>query len=215
MLKGLNHPNVIKLYDMAVKFKQTSRQDQFEIAKDGKRKVDAFYMVFPYLDHDLTGLLDSKDIQLTHAQIKCYAKQLFEGLAHLHKCQILHRDMKGANLLISNSGRLKIADLGLARPLEERRDRYTGGVVTRWYRPPELLLGCLHYGPSIDLWGAGCILAEMYLRKPLLAGETDIGQLELITKLCGTLNAETMGSIAQHCPDLQDITSSRTTSSYS
>lgn len=191
---------------MAVKFKPgKDRASQAELGTHPDRQVDAFYMVFPYLDHDLTGLLDAPDVSFTPAQIKCYARQLFEGLAFLHRCHVLHRDMKGANILISNKGLLKIADFGLARPLEERRDRYTGGVVTRWYRPPELLLGCLNYGPPVDLWGAGCILAEMYLRKPLLAGESDIQQLELIVKLCGTLEPGSMGSVELQCPDIERV----------
>lgn len=85
------------------------------------------------------------------------------------KNHILHRDMKAANLLISNDGRLRIADFGLARSFDEltangiplpgnRKDRerkYTNCVVTRWYRPPELLMGSRHYGGEVDIWGIG------------------------------------------------------------
>ena len=77
----------------------------------------------------------------------------------------MHRDLKGANLLVNNKGELKITDFGLARPIEENRIKYTPGVVTRWYRPPELLFGSDIYNESIDIWGAGCIIAEMYLRQ--------------------------------------------------
>ena len=77
---------------------------------------------------------------------------------------ILHRDMKAANLLISNSGSLKIADFGLARAFDPtittqvgRDRRYTNCVVTRWYRPPELLLGARQYGGEIDIWGIGSV----------------------------------------------------------
>lgn len=45
---------------------------------------------------------------------------------------------------------------------------YTNRVVTLWYRPPELLLGERHYGPQIDMWGAGCIMAELWTRTPIL-----------------------------------------------
>lgn len=124
------------------------------------------YMVTPYMDHDLSGLLDNPSVQFKEAQIKCYMLQLLQGLRYLHDNRILHRDMKAANLLINNKGILQIADFGLARHYDGatpqagkamgdgRRD-YTGLVVTRWYRPPELLLQLRQYTTAIDVWGVG------------------------------------------------------------
>ena len=73
--------------------------------------------------------------------------------------------MKAANLLISNDGCLKIADFGLARAYDPNiindalsgpaKRKYTNVVVTRWYRPPELLLGARRYGGEVDMWGVG------------------------------------------------------------
>ncbi len=159
------------------------------------------YMVFPYMDHDLTGLLECPDITFTIPQVKLYMKQLLAGLKYLHYVRILHRDIKGANLLINNSGELKITDFGLARPIEEQRVHYTPGVVTRWYRPPELLFGATKYSTAVDLWGAGCILGEMLTKKPLLPGESDLHQLDLISRLCGTPTEETMPG----CSELPDF----------
>ena len=117
--------------------------------------------------------------------------------------KILHRDMKAANLLINNHGILKIADFGLARTYEEPAPRrgkpaqpakrdYTNCVVTRWYRPPEILLGETRYGPSVDMWGVGCVFAEMMRTKPLIEGRSDLDQLHQIFKLCGSPTPETM-----------------------
>lgn len=116
----------------------------------------------------------------------------------------MHRDMKGANLLVNNRGEMKITDFGLARPLEENRSKYTPGVVTRWYRPPELLLGSTHYNQAIDMWGAGCILAEMYLHKPLFGAESDLEQLDMVTRVCGALNEETMPGVSTF-PDFDKV----------
>jgi serine/threonine-protein kinase BUR1 len=135
--------------------------------KSGKKRA-TLYMVMPYMDHDLSGMLTNPDIRFTEGQIKCYMLQLLEGLRYLHDSHILHRDMKAANLLISNRGLLQIADFGLARHYDGQPPQsghgngdavreYTSLVVTRWYRPPELLLTLRRYTPAIDLWGVGWV----------------------------------------------------------
>ncbi|SPO24164.1 related to cyclin dependent kinase C [Ustilago trichophora] len=188
LLKKLKHPSIVPVIDMAYR-------------PSGERgKLGDVYMVEPYMDHDLNGMLENPSIRLENSQIKLYMKQLLEGTLYLHKNRILHRDMKAANLLINNKGQLQIADFGLARPYRDPGQswtgkgwtggthRYTNMVVTRWYRPPELLAGEKKYGPPIDMWGIGCILAEMVMGKPLFKGTSEINQLELIAQLCGSPN---------------------------
>lgn len=155
LLKMLSHINVIRLEEMVVD----------RTAATGKKRA-TLYMVTPYMAHDLSGLLDNRDVHLQPQHIKCYMLQLLRGLKYLHNSHILHRDMKAANLLISNGGILKIADFGLARHYTdnvpkpghgggEANREYTTLVVTRWYRPPELLLHLKRYTTAIDMWGAG------------------------------------------------------------
>ncbi|CDW96940.1 hypothetical protein [Sporisorium scitamineum] len=188
LLKKLKHPSIVPVIDMAFR-------------PSGERgKLGDVYMVEPYMDHDLNGMLENPSIRLEISQIKLYMKQLLEGTLYLHKNHILHRDMKAANLLINNNGQLQIADFGLARPYRDPGQswtgkgwiggthRYTNMVVTRWYRPPELLAGEKKYGPPIDMWGIGCILAEMITGRPLFKGTSELNQLELIAKLCGSPN---------------------------
>ena len=167
------------------------------------RKKAIMYMVTPYMDHDLSGLLENPNVHFTEPQIKCYMLQLLEGLRYLHDNQILHRDMKAANLLISNRGILQIADFGLARHYDEpvpiagrgngeAKREYTTLVVTRWYRPPELLLQLRRYTPAIDIWGVGCVFGEMFTGKPILAGTTDLHQAQLIFNLVGSPTEQNM-----------------------
>ncbi|KAI5803243.1 serine/threonine-protein kinase bur1 [Geopyxis carbonaria] len=193
ILKLLCHQNIIQLIEMAVE-----RKKERVIAPRG-----IMYMITPYMEHDLAGLLENKDVEFSDALVKCYLLQLLEGTKYLHENHILHRDMKAANLLIDNRGVLRIADFGLARIFDEpipisgqggghaKRD-YTNCVVTRWYRPPELLLGEKRYTSAIDLWGVGCVFAEMYRRKPILQGNHDIDQMMKIFQLCGSPTQKTM-----------------------
>jgi len=186
ILKELDHDNVVKLKEIV-----TSK------ATDYNRGKGSIYMVFEYMDHDLTGLMDSGLKWFSQAQIKCYMKQLLEGLHYCHKNNVLHRDIKGSNLLINNKGQLKLADFGLARPFNEQASNYTNRVITLWYRPPELLLGAVNYGPAIDMWSVGCILAELLAKKPIFPGRSEIDQLELTYKLCGTPNEENWPNAAK------------------
>ncbi|CAL4956661.1 unnamed protein product [Urochloa decumbens] len=174
ILRRLDHPNVIKLEGLV-----TSRMSC------------SLYLVFEYMEHDLAGLAASPDVKFTLPQIKCYMQQLLSGLEHCHDNNVLHRDIKGSNLLLDNNGILKIADFGLATFFDPRHKRpMTSRVVTLWYRPPELLLGATDYGVGIDLWSAGCILAELLYGKPIMPGRTEVEQLHKIFKLCGSPSEE-------------------------
>jgi len=182
ILKQLNHPNIIPLLEIAVR-----RGNRV------KRERGSLYMVFPYMDHDLAGLIENKNVDFSEPQIKCYMKQLFEGTLYLHSNNIMHRDIKCANILVNNQGQLQIGDFGLARSFDpdDKNKEYTNMVVTRWYRPPELLLGETRYTCAIDMWGLGCIFGEILQRVPILRGESEIDQLEKIWDLCGTPTEET------------------------
>lgn len=119
------------------------------------------------------------------AQVKCYMHQLLSGLEHCHNRHVLHRDIKGSNLLIDNGGVLKIADFGLASFYDpNNRQPMTSRVVTLWYRPPELLLGATDYGVGVDLWSAGCILAELLAGKPIMPGRTEVRLNVYIYTVC-------------------------------
>jgi cyclin-dependent kinase 9 len=150
-----------------------------------------FYLVFEFCEHDLAGLISNSNVKFTLPDVKKVMQQLLEGLYFIHSNKILHRDMKAANILITKEGVLKLADFGLARAISvSKQNRYTNRVVTLWYRPPELLLGERNYGPPVDLWGAGCIMAEMWTRSPIMQGTSEQHQLTLISQLCGSITPD-------------------------
>ena len=157
ILQLLNHENIVNLIEIC----------RCRSAQLNKHSA-SFYLVFDFCEHDLAGLLSNRKVEFTLGEIKSVMKQMFNGLYYIHANKIIHRDMKAANVLITKKGILKLADFGLARAFSLERNgkpnRYTNRVVTLWYRPPELLLGERNYGPSVDLWGAGCIMAEMWTR---------------------------------------------------
>ncbi|KAH7440953.1 hypothetical protein KP509_03G017600 [Ceratopteris richardii] len=174
VLRQLDHPNVIKLEGLVT-----------------SRLSCSLYLVFEYMEHDLAGLAACPGIVFTEPQIKCYMRQLLCGLEHCHTRGVLHRDIKGSNLLIDNNGILKIADFGLATFFHpDQNQPLTSRVVTLWYRPPELLLGASEYGVGVDLWSAGCILAELFAGKPIMPARTEVEQLHKIFKLCGSPTEE-------------------------
>ncbi|KAK8568816.1 hypothetical protein V6N13_106699 [Hibiscus sabdariffa] len=174
ILRKLDHPNVMKLECIV-----TSRMSS------------SLYLVFEYMEHDLAGLSSTHGITLTEPQIKCYMQQLFRGIEHCHSRGVLHRDLKGSNLLIGDNGILKIADFGLGTTFQVgQKQPLTSRVVTLWYRAPELLLGETEYGVAIDLWSAGCILAELFVGKPIMPGRTEVEQMHKIFKLCGSPSEE-------------------------
>ncbi|KAG6860378.1 hypothetical protein C0995_011985 [Termitomyces sp. Mi166 len=172
LLQSLQHSNVVRLYEMMV-------------------STGSVYMVFEYMDHDLTGVLSQTQFTFTSAHLKSLCHQMLAGLAYLHHKGVIHRDIKGSNILVNNRGELKLGDFGLARFYQKRRRAdYTNRVITLWYRPPELLFGATVYGPEVDMWSAGCIMLELFTKKPVFQGNDEIHQLDVIYKIFGTPTPE-------------------------
>jgi len=134
---------------------------------------------------------------LDPATIKSFMYQLLKGIAFCHEARVLHRDLKPQNLLINNRGQLKLADFGLARAFGIPVNTFSNEVVTLWYRAPDVLLGSRTYNTSIDIWSAGCIMAEMYTGRPLFPGTTNEDQVQKIFRLMGTPSERSWPGISQ------------------
>jgi len=167
LLQELKHNNIIELVDVF-------------------GHVSSVSIVMDFMDTDLEVIIKDPSLVLTPANIKSYTLQTLLGLEYLHHHWILHRDLKPNNLLVDAAGCLKLGDFGLAKCFGSPNRQMTHVVVTRWYRSPELLFGAKSYGVGVDIWAVGCILAELLLRVPFLAGDSDLDQLSKIFQALGT-----------------------------
>lgn len=179
-MKELKHDNIVTLHDV--------------IHTENK-----LMLVFEYMDKDLKKYMDARGDrgQLDQATIKRFMQDLLRGTAFCHENRVLHRDLKPQNLLINTKGQLKLADFGLARAFGIPVNTFSNEVVTLWYRAPDVLLGSRTYNTSIDIWSAGCIMAEMYTGRPLFPGTTNEDQLQKIFRLMGTPSERTWPGISQ------------------
>lgn len=158
----LRHTNVVRLVETILEDK-------------------CIFMVFEYAEHDLLQIIHHHTTQppgprrpIPATVVKSLLFQLLNGCHYLHSSWVLHRDLKPANIMVTDGGRVKIGDLGLARRMDKPLASLYGGdkvVVTIWYRAPELILGSYHYTPAIDLWAIGCIFAELLSLRPIFKGE--------------------------------------------
>lgn len=180
-IKDLQHDNIVTLFDI--------------IYSNSK-----LYMVFEYIDQDLKNLIDmleSVEMILPQEYVKSFMWQLLSALSYCHLRRIVHRDLKPQNILVSDSGIVKIADFGLARNFSFPSRNYTHEVVTLWYRPPEILLGSQRYSTSLDMWSLGCIFSEIASTKPLFPGECEISQLFKIFEIVGTPNQRSWPGVVE------------------
>ena len=149
------------------------------------------------MEHDLSGLFESK-LKFQIPAIKCILFQILSGINYLHDNNIIHRDIKSANILLNNKGEIKIGDFGLGRIMSPHpTKRYTTRVVTLWYRAPELLLGDTEYGTAIDMWSIGCVFSELLTGVPPFKAKKEVGLVEKIFEKCGTPNETTWPGVTE------------------
>ncbi|OJD15345.1 CMGC/MAPK/P38 protein kinase [Emergomyces pasteurianus Ep9510] len=130
------------------------------------------------------------------------------GLKYLHSAKIVHCDLKPYSILITRGCDLQITGLDHSRIHGERvMMDYAYGNTDQCYQAPEIMLGAQAYQPAIDMWAAGCILAEMINGAPLFSEERCTNQLYAIIRLLGYVPGDLMdglssGDIVRHLKSL-------------
>ena len=177
ILLGLEHAHIVKLEEMLW---------------DG----GDMYLVLELCHCDLHGhmqnLLLAGEKSMAKGQAHLYMGQMLSAMAYCHERRVLHRDIKPSNLLLDETlTRVKVCDFGLSRQFSSKDSSpHTGGVVTLWYRAPEVMLGCRVYGSAVDMWSLGCVWAEMLQLSPLFPSDTEVECLLKVFQLLGTPDEE-------------------------
>ncbi|PVI03800.1 serine/threonine-protein kinase crk1 [Periconia macrospinosa] len=162
------HPNIVRLHAVF-----TSKDQNLNLVLEHLPKGD------------LEKLWRDSSISYTREDIKAWSAMICQAVWFCHENYVLHRDIKSNNVLIAADNTLRLADFGLARSFSEPGRPMTCNVITRFYRPPELLLGATHYGGCVDVWSTACVMAELAARAFFLVSETDIQHLSVIAELFG------------------------------
>uniref|UniRef100_A0A4W5LKS5 mitogen-activated protein kinase n=1 Tax=Hucho hucho TaxID=62062 RepID=A0A4W5LKS5_9TELE len=161
--RRLQHENVVRVHEVLGPYGHPLPRDPAQLS--------ALYIVQECMETDLAQLLEQGPLPGGHTILLFY--QLLRGLKFIHSANVLHRDLKPANVFLNTDQLLlKIGDFGLARivdPHYSHKGYLSEGLVTKWYRSPRLLLSPNNYTKAIDMWAAGCILAEMLTGRMLFA----------------------------------------------
>lgn len=143
------------------------------------------YLAFECMETDVHAVIRANILLDIHHRYIFW--QLLCALKYIHSAGIIHRDLKPSNMLINSDASIKVCDFGLSRAYNETESnvQLTDYIATRWYRAPEILFGSNNYGFGIDMWAAGCILAELVSGRPLFPGASTMDQLERIISITG------------------------------
>uniref|UniRef100_A0A3Q3QYQ4 Mitogen-activated protein kinase 4 n=1 Tax=Monopterus albus TaxID=43700 RepID=A0A3Q3QYQ4_MONAL len=192
--RQLHHENVVQVHEVLAPYGRPLPRDPTQLS--------ALYIVQECMETDLARLLEQGPLPSGHATLLFY--QLLRGLKFIHSANVLHRDLKPANIFINTDQLLlKIGDFGLARivdPHYSHKGYLSEGLVTKWYCSPRLLLSPNNYTKAIDMWAAGCILAEMLTGRMLFAGAHELEQMQLILDTVPVLREEDRQDLLQVMP---------------
>ena len=184
IMQKLNHPNIVKL----LAFYYTK-------ANIPKAKSDDVFLncIMDYVPETLSVLISKNKhngTKFPSSLLKVYSYQMLKSIGYLHSIGICHSDIKPQNILIDLSDyTLKLCDFGCAKQLVKTEENIAY-ICSRYYRPPELVLGATFYTCQVDVWSIGCVIAELVLNRAIFPGKSAKEQMYEIIKILGTPTKE-------------------------
>lgn len=180
IMRLLDHPNVVSLKHC---FHSATDKDEVYLNLVMEYVPETVYRIAKHYNR--------MNQRMPSIFVKLYAYQIFRALAYIHGAiGVCHRDIKPQNLLVNpHTHQLKLCDFGSAKILV-KGEANIAYICSRYYRAPELIFGAVEYTTAIDIWSAGCVLAELMLGQPIFPGESGVDQLVEIIKVLGTPTRE-------------------------
>lgn len=185
IMKELHHINIIKLVGYYY--------------SPGKKQDDVFLnCVMEYMPSTLSDVLlknaqHYKQFDIT--ELKVLSFQMLKAIGYLRSMGICHRDIKPQNIMVDfKDYTLKLLDFGCAKRLDPNESNIAY-ICSRYYRPPELIIGATKYNTQVDVWGIGCCIVELVLNRPIFQGKNAKGQLLEIIKVLGTPTTEEVANM--------------------
>jgi len=196
ILSSLSHQNVVRLIN--------SFYSEVKInSPNGIESRIYLNLVLEYIPETIYTVIKNYHKNRLHVPIllvKLYIYQLMRSLAYIHSRNICHRDIKPQNLLVDpDTAIVKLCDFGSAKVLRHNEPNISY-ICSRYYRAPELLLSANSYSTAVDIWSAGCVMAEMLLGKPLFIGDTSIKQIVAIINILGVPTPEEVHAMNPQYP---------------